>query len=145
MQLVDDGLIGTVTEINAAFTFTIGPDGADNYRWKADHGGGALLDVGIYCLGPPVRLWLAPLAAQLGPVVLEERSEDLHPRLNDQLPQRTLDAHEELWEQSPRREGPPGPESRRGRRGLGGRSGFAGEPLRAILLHGGDLLSGEAQ
>lgn len=56
-DLVADGLIGTVTEVTAAFTFTIGPDGADNYRWRPEHGGGALLDVGIYCLGPAVRLW----------------------------------------------------------------------------------------
>ncbi|MDA3031434.1 MAG: Gfo/Idh/MocA family oxidoreductase [Actinomycetota bacterium] len=57
MQLATDGLVGDITEINAAFTFTIGPDGTDNYRWSPDHGGGALLDVGIYCLGPAVQLW----------------------------------------------------------------------------------------
>jgi D-xylose 1-dehydrogenase (NADP+, D-xylono-1,5-lactone-forming) len=55
--LVDDGLIGDVTRIEARFTFTIGPDRADNYRWSSALGGGALLDVGIYCLGGPVRLW----------------------------------------------------------------------------------------
>jgi predicted dehydrogenase len=55
--LIDDGLIGDVTQIEARFTFTIGPDRADNYRWSPTLGGGALLDVGIYCLGGPVRLW----------------------------------------------------------------------------------------
>jgi predicted dehydrogenase len=56
-DLVDDGLIGDVTRIEARFTFTIGPDHADNYRWSPELGGGALLDVGIYCLGGAVRLW----------------------------------------------------------------------------------------
>jgi predicted dehydrogenase len=56
-DLVDDGLIGDVTRIEARFTFTIGPHRADNYRWSPTLGGGALLDVGIYCLGGAVRLW----------------------------------------------------------------------------------------
>jgi xylose dehydrogenase (NAD/NADP) len=56
-DLVDDDLIGDVTRIEARFTFTIAPDRADNYRWSPSLGGGALLDVGIYCLGGPVRLW----------------------------------------------------------------------------------------
>lgn len=55
--LVDDGLIGDVTEIEARFTFTIAPERADNFRWSPALGGGALLDVGIYCLGGAVRLW----------------------------------------------------------------------------------------
>ena len=57
MQLATDGLVGDITEINTAFTFTIGPESAETYRWSPDHGGGALLDVGIYCLGPAVQLW----------------------------------------------------------------------------------------
>ncbi len=56
-DLVDDGLIGDVTGIEARFTFTIAADRADNYRWSPALGGGALLDVGIYCLGGAVRLW----------------------------------------------------------------------------------------
>jgi predicted dehydrogenase len=55
--LVDDGLIGDITDIDARFTFTIAPDRADNFRWSPALGGGALLDVGIYCLGGAVRLW----------------------------------------------------------------------------------------
>jgi D-xylose 1-dehydrogenase (NADP+, D-xylono-1,5-lactone-forming) len=55
--LVDDGALGAVTDIEANFTFTIAPDAADNYRWSPVLGGGALLDVGIYCLGGAVRLW----------------------------------------------------------------------------------------
>ncbi len=55
--LIEEGLIGDVTRIEARFTFTIGADRADNYRWSPSLGGGALLDVGIYCLGGAVRLW----------------------------------------------------------------------------------------
>jgi D-xylose 1-dehydrogenase (NADP+, D-xylono-1,5-lactone-forming) len=55
--LVDDGVIGLVTELEATFTFTIAPEAAHNYRWSPALGGGALLDVGIYCLGGAVRLW----------------------------------------------------------------------------------------
>ena len=55
--LIDDGLIGDVTQVEARFTFTIAPDRAGNYRWSPSLGGGALLDVGIYCLGGAVRLW----------------------------------------------------------------------------------------
>lgn len=55
--LVDDGVIGAVTDLEATFTFTIAPEAAHNYRWSPALGGGALLDVGIYCLGGAVRLW----------------------------------------------------------------------------------------
>lgn len=51
------GALGNVVDIDTSFTFTIGPEAADNYRWSPDQGGGALLDVGIYCLGPIVELW----------------------------------------------------------------------------------------
>ncbi len=50
-NMVRDGRIGTVDKIDARFTFTISDDAADNYRWDPSQGGGALLDVGIYCLG----------------------------------------------------------------------------------------------
>ena len=52
-----DGELGDVLDIDSSFTFTIGAEAADNYRWSADQGGGALLDVGIYCLGPIVEVW----------------------------------------------------------------------------------------
>ncbi len=57
METAANGELGPVIDIDAAFTFTIGPDGDSNYRWSSDQGGGALLDVGIYCLGPIVELW----------------------------------------------------------------------------------------
>ncbi len=52
-----DGELGAIVDIDTSFTFTIGPEASDNYRWSPDQGGGALLDVGIYCLGPIVALW----------------------------------------------------------------------------------------
>lgn len=51
------GDVGPVRSIDAAFTFTISPDAAANYRWDPALGGGALLDVGIYCLGPITEFW----------------------------------------------------------------------------------------
>jgi predicted dehydrogenase len=57
IELARSGLIGEVDRVDASFTFTIGPDHDLNYRWMPEHGGGALLDVGIYCLGPAVELW----------------------------------------------------------------------------------------
>ena len=51
------GRLGTVLDIDSSFTFTIAADASDNYRWSPDQGGGALLDVGIYCLGPIVEVW----------------------------------------------------------------------------------------
>ena len=57
LRLASSGLVGRITGLRSAFTFTIGPEGADNYRWDPEQGGGALLDVGIYCLGPAVQLW----------------------------------------------------------------------------------------
>jgi predicted dehydrogenase len=51
------GELGTVLDIDSSFTFTIGAEAHDNYRWSTDQGGGALLDVGIYCLGPIVEMW----------------------------------------------------------------------------------------
>jgi predicted dehydrogenase len=52
-----EGRLGTLIDVDSSFTFTIAEEAADNYRWTADQGGGALLDVGIYCLGPIVELW----------------------------------------------------------------------------------------
>ena len=44
------GELGEIRHVDAAFTFCL--DQVDNYRWLAERGGGALLDVGIYCLSP---------------------------------------------------------------------------------------------
>ncbi len=57
LDAVGDGELGTVLDLDASFTFTIAATANDNYRWSVDQGGGALLDVGIYCLGPIVEVW----------------------------------------------------------------------------------------
>lgn len=51
------GDIGEILAIDGAFRFTIGPEAEDNYRWDPAQGGGALLDVGIYCLGAIVEIF----------------------------------------------------------------------------------------
>jgi predicted dehydrogenase len=51
------GEFGDVVRQHLRFTFTIGPDAQDNYRWDPLHGGGALLDVGIYTVGTAVEVW----------------------------------------------------------------------------------------
>ncbi len=55
MDVARHGRLGRVLDVDSSFTFTI--EATDNYRWSADQGGGALLDVGIYCLGPIVDVW----------------------------------------------------------------------------------------
>ncbi|MEM1333900.1 MAG: Gfo/Idh/MocA family oxidoreductase [Actinomycetota bacterium] len=69
LDTVHAGRIGAPDRIDARFTFTIGPEAAGNYRWQPDHGGGALLDVGVYTLGMPVELW----GASPGEIAVEER------------------------------------------------------------------------
>jgi predicted dehydrogenase len=49
-QLVTQGVIGDLLFTTAAFTFELRR--ADDHRWRPEMGGGALLDVGIYCLTP---------------------------------------------------------------------------------------------
>lgn len=56
-EAVEHARVGGVDHITTQFTFTIGPGNDDNYRWDPLQGGGALLDVGIYALGPTVELW----------------------------------------------------------------------------------------
>ena len=51
------GQIGEVERIETSFTFTIDAGNEANYRWDPAQGGGALLDVGIYVLGPILALW----------------------------------------------------------------------------------------
>jgi len=53
-QLLRDGALGRPLFARAAFTFPLADPG--NYRWVAQEGGGALLDVGVYCLTPLVDL-----------------------------------------------------------------------------------------
>jgi len=48
------GALGRPLFARAAFTFPL-TDPA-NHRWSVDQGGGALLDVGVYCLAPLVEI-----------------------------------------------------------------------------------------
>jgi xylose dehydrogenase (NAD/NADP) len=48
VELVDSGTIGTLRLIRGAFSFTI--DGKTNVRLEAELDGGALMDVGCYCV-----------------------------------------------------------------------------------------------
>jgi predicted dehydrogenase len=57
LRLARSGEIGDVVEIEASFTFTIPATSSENFRWRSEFGGGALLDVGVYCLGAAVELW----------------------------------------------------------------------------------------
>jgi len=52
--LVAAGGLGELRFAVAAFTFPLGDPG--NHRWRPAMGGGALLDVGIYCLAPLVAV-----------------------------------------------------------------------------------------
>jgi D-xylose 1-dehydrogenase (NADP+, D-xylono-1,5-lactone-forming) len=69
-RILDAGDLGEIRHAHADFTFTLaawGPDGGAgggeiNYRWLPEQGGGALLDVGIYCLTPIVRAFGEPPA-----------------------------------------------------------------------------------
>ncbi|MDQ6798002.1 MAG: Gfo/Idh/MocA family oxidoreductase [Actinomycetota bacterium] len=53
-ELLGHGALGRPLFARAAFTFPLTDPG--NYRWMAQQGGGALLDVGVYCLTPLVEL-----------------------------------------------------------------------------------------
>lgn len=52
------GELGEIRHMDAGFTFCLAP--GDNYRWLGERGGGALLDVGIYCLSPLLTAMGAP-------------------------------------------------------------------------------------
>jgi D-xylose 1-dehydrogenase (NADP+, D-xylono-1,5-lactone-forming) len=49
VALVREGAVGRLRVVRAAFGFTL-PAGADNVRWRPDLEGGALMDVGCYCV-----------------------------------------------------------------------------------------------
>lgn len=50
LELVGAGAIGSVQAVRASFSFTVA-DPATDIRHRADLGGGALLDLGCYCIG----------------------------------------------------------------------------------------------
>jgi predicted dehydrogenase len=49
MRLIGDGVAGQLRVVRAAFGFTLDP-AADNLRWSGELEGGALMDVGCYCV-----------------------------------------------------------------------------------------------
>jgi D-xylose 1-dehydrogenase (NADP+, D-xylono-1,5-lactone-forming) len=62
LELVDSGTIGQLRHINARFGFDLDP-GSGNVRWDTELEGGALMDVGCYCVsgmrllaGEPLRV-----------------------------------------------------------------------------------------
>ncbi len=57
IRRAESGELGEVREVDTIFTFDMPADRAGDYRWDPADGGGALLDVGIYALGPAVALW----------------------------------------------------------------------------------------
>jgi predicted dehydrogenase len=57
--LIENGDLGEIRHVASQFTFPLALPEADseiNYRWLTEQGGGALLDVGIYCLDPIQRI-----------------------------------------------------------------------------------------
>ena len=48
LEMVRSGVVGELRMIHSAFTFRLTPP--DNIRWKPEMGGGALMDVGCYCV-----------------------------------------------------------------------------------------------
>ncbi len=48
LDLIDDGVIGTLRSIYSAFTFKL--TNPDNIRWLPEMGGGSLMDVGCSCV-----------------------------------------------------------------------------------------------
>ncbi len=57
MLHASSGDLGPVQTVNTAFTFDLDVGDGTNYRLNPGMGGGAFYDVGIYCLGPAVKLW----------------------------------------------------------------------------------------
>ncbi len=57
LEAARSGRLGAIRHVRAEFTFTIPPDRAGDFRWDPTQGGGALNDVGIYCVGPAIELW----------------------------------------------------------------------------------------
>jgi len=47
-ELIADGAIGSIVSMESRYGFAL--DRADDYRWIARHGGGALYDIGCYCV-----------------------------------------------------------------------------------------------
>lgn len=72
LAMVRDGVLGELCMIRSAFTFRL--TRPDNIRWRPDLGGGALMDVGCYCVNvsrtvagqEPIEVQATAVAADTG-------------------------------------------------------------------------------
>jgi D-xylose 1-dehydrogenase (NADP+, D-xylono-1,5-lactone-forming) len=55
VRILDDGALGELRSMRAAFTFPLVQERPADHRFDAVLGGGASLDVGIYCTAPMLR------------------------------------------------------------------------------------------
>jgi D-xylose 1-dehydrogenase (NADP+, D-xylono-1,5-lactone-forming) len=76
-QLLRDGVIGDLRTIETAFTFKL--DDFSNIRYQPEKGGGALLDVGCYCVN------ISRLMAGREPVIVQARAHWASTGVDDQL------------------------------------------------------------
>jgi D-xylose 1-dehydrogenase (NADP+, D-xylono-1,5-lactone-forming) len=76
-QMLDEGAIGELRTIETAFTFML--DDFSNIRYQPELGGGALLDVGCYCVS------ISRLMAGREPVAVQARAHWASTGVDDQL------------------------------------------------------------
>jgi predicted dehydrogenase len=76
-QMLDEGAIGELCTIETAFTFKL--DDFSNIRYQPEMGGGALLDVGCYCVN------ISRLMAGREPVAVQARAHWASSGVDDQL------------------------------------------------------------
>lgn len=50
LELIENGLLGEIKGVEGKFCYTMDEDEMDHHVLKKEHGGGALLDVGVYAL-----------------------------------------------------------------------------------------------
>lgn len=77
MNMARTGVIGDVRHVRAEFTFPLERPAVNQLPWRLTDGGGALLDIGIYCLGPAVELWDAEPATVAASIVRHPSGVDL--------------------------------------------------------------------
>lgn len=72
-RLIDEGAIGSIRLVRTSFTFVL-PLDRQNIRWQRALGGGALMDVGCYCLNA-IRHYAGEPEAVLATMVIEPETE----------------------------------------------------------------------
>ena len=76
-EMVRSGMIGEIRTIESAFTFKL--ENADDIRYQPEMGGGALMDVGCYCVN------LSRLMAGREPITVQARAVWAQSGVDDQL------------------------------------------------------------